>query len=107
MNIYQVLNKITAYIEEHLEEKIEYEEKILSTKEIIAVDSSLSVKFVRADKSTKIVINNNLISEVDTKILLKEIYNSSVDFCKLYSSSMLSSVKKDLEYAFDKISKLI
>ena len=41
------------------------------------------------------------------KDMLREIYCSSIEFCKGYDSSLLTSVKSDLDYAFDKISKMI
>lgn len=85
----------------------EYEEKKLNSKEVIAVDSSYSLEFVRNDKMTKLVVNNDFAITVDTKTMIKEIYCSSIDFCKVYDSSLLTSVKSDLDYAFDKISKLI
>ena len=85
----------------------EYEEKKLSSKEVIAVDSSYSLRFVRNDKMTDLVVNNDFTITVDTKIMLREICCSSIDFCKGYGSSLLTSVKSDLDYAFDKIIKMI
>ena len=86
---------------------VEYEEKRLSSKEVIAVDSSYSLRFIRNDKMTDIVVNNDFTITVDTKTMLREICCSSFDFCKEYDSSLLTSVKNDLDYAFDKISKMI
>ena len=85
----------------------EYEEKKLSSKEVIAVDSSYSLRFVRNDKMTDLVVNNDFSITVDTKTMLREICCSSFDFCKEYDSSLLTSVKNDLDYAFDKIRKMI
>ena len=86
---------------------VEYEEKRLSSKEVIAVDSSYSLRFIRNDKMTDIVVNNDFTITVDTKTMLREICCSSFDFCKEHDSSLLTSVKNDLDYAFDKISKMI
>lgn len=86
---------------------VEYEEKRLSSKEVIAVDSSYSLKFVRNDKMTNLVINKDFTITVDTKILLKEISCSSIEFCKVYYPSLHTSIKSDLDYAFEKVSKMI
>lgn len=85
----------------------EYEEKKLSSKEVIAVDSSYLLRFVRNDKMTDLVVNNDFTITVDTKVMLREICCSSIDFCKGYGSSLLTSVKSDLDYAFDKMIKMI
>lgn len=86
---------------------VEYEGKKLSSKEVIAVDSSYSLKFVRNNKMTDLVVNNDFTITVDTGIMLKEICYSSIEFCKMYDSSLLTSIKSDLDYAFDKAGKMI
>lgn len=86
---------------------VEYEGKKLNSKEVIAVDSSYSLKFVRNDKMTNLVVNNDFTITVDTRIMLKEICCSSIEFCKMYYSSLLTSIKSDLDYAFDKTGKMI
>lgn len=81
----------------------EYEEKKLDYKEIIGADSSLSIYFERANRFTKIIMNDSFSITVETTEVLKEFYDSSISFCKAYYSFLNTSVRHDLEYAFDKI----
>lgn len=86
---------------------VEYEEKNLDFKEIIGADSSLSICFKRVNKFTKIIINGSFSIIVETMEILKEVYDSSINFCKAYDSFFLASVRHDLEYAFNEIKKII
>lgn len=86
---------------------VEYEEKNLNYKEIIGADSSLSIYFKRVNKFTKIVVNGTFSITIETVEVLREAYNSFINFCRPYYSFLLSSVKNDLEYAFNKIEKII
>lgn len=86
---------------------IEYEKNNLAYKEISAVDSSLSISFVREDKSTKLFLNNELVAIENTKQIINEFLTSSVEFCKPYYATFHNSVKADLEHGFDEILKMI
>lgn len=68
---------------------VEYEEKKLDFKEIIGADSSLSICFERVQKSTKITVNGNFSMTIETMDVLKEVYDSSINFCKAYDPFLL------------------
>lgn len=86
---------------------VEYEKLKLASKEIIGVDSSLSICFKRVNKLTKIIVNGVFLITIETTEILKEVYYSSIDFCKTYYSFFNTSVRDDLEYAFNEIKKII
>lgn len=86
---------------------VDYEVKKLGFKEIIGADSSLSIQFKRINKFTKIIINGSFSITIETKEVLKEVYYSSVNFCKEYYSFLLTSVRHDLDYALNEIKKMI
>lgn len=81
----------------------DYEEKKLDYKEIIGADSSLSICFKRVNEFTKIIINGSFSMAIETMEVLKEFYDSSINFCKAYYSFLDTSVRHDLEYAFNEL----
>lgn len=81
----------------------EYEGKKLDYKEIIGVDCSLSICFKRVKEFTKIIINSSFSTTIETMEVLKEFYDSSINFCKAYYSFLDTSVRHDLEYAFNEL----
>lgn len=84
----------------------EYEEKKLGFQEVIGVDSSLSLCFERVKEFTKIKWNGSHFATMETREVLKEFYCSAMNFCRMYFPFLLTSVRNDLEYAFDRMKKI-
>lgn len=109
-NLYGLENQpsmIFLTISELLSGLTEYEEKQLDAKEIVGVDSSLRIRFSRAEQITRVLVNGRLLITVGTPELLRAMYHASADFCRIYDASLCGSVKADLNYALTALWELI